>query len=123
MKSIIYIFFLSLLLAGCSTSKNYLERKDEDKALQDAIKKINKNPNDEEATAAIPVLYSNIVQNNLAKIKNYSTVKDPSRFDKIISAYNDLQAAYNNIINSDKGFRLVTPQSFATQLLEVKEAA
>lgn len=110
-------------MGSCSTTKNYLERNDADKALQDAIKKLNKNASDEKALEAVPVLYSNIQQTHLSKIKSYSTSRDINRWDKIIKEYNDLQDAYDLVIKSDRAFRLVNPQSFSTQLLETKQAA
>lgn len=123
MKRLLYMCSLALILGACSTNKNYLERSDEDKALQDAVKKLNKNPADEKALEAVPVLYANIQQNHLTKIKSYSTSRDAGRWDKIISEYNDLQEAYNAVINSNSAFKIVNPQSYSIQLLEAKQAA
>jgi len=111
------------LLTGCGSSKSYLERGDEDKALADAIKKLNKNASDEEASHAVPVLYNSIVKNNEAKIKSYQAGNDIARWDKIISTYNKMQESYNNIIQSTAAFKLITPQNFATELLESKQGA
>lgn len=111
------------LLASCGSSKNYLERSDEDKALQDAVKKLNKNPGDNDAKAAVPVLYSNILKAQQGKIKSYQTGTDLNRWDKMIAAYNDLQQAYNSIVNSTPAFKLVTPENFSTQLLEARQGA
>lgn len=123
MKRLIYVCSLVFILGACSTNKNYLERSDEDKALQDAVKKLNKNPADEKALAAVPVLYANIQQNHLAKIKSYSSSRDAARWDKIIREYNDLQEAYDAVIKSANAFKIVNPQSYSTQLLETKQAA
>lgn len=112
-----------VFLGGCGSSKNYLERNDEDKSLQDAIRKINKSPSDENASAAIPVLYSNLQRNHLAKIRSHQLGKDLGRWDKIITEYNALQRAYDAIINSTAAFKLVSPQNFSTELLEVKQSA
>ena len=76
MKRIIYICITALILASCSSSKNYLERTDEDKALADAVKKLSKNPSDENALQAVPVLYTNIQKNHLAKIKDLKAGKE-----------------------------------------------
>ena len=117
------MLLLVSLLWSCGSSKNYLERSDEDKALQDAVKKLNKNASDNEATAALPVLYSNILKTQQAKIKSYQTGTDLNRWDKIIAAYNDLQQAYNSIVNSTPAFKLITPENFSTQLMEAKQGA
>jgi len=123
MKHILQIMLLALMLSACGGSKTYLERSDEDKALLDAVKKLNKNAGDEQATQAIKILYTNILNSHLAKIKSYQTSKDLARWDKIIDEYNDLQEAYNAILNSTAAFKLVTPENFSTQLLETKQGA
>ncbi len=123
MKHILQIMLLALMLSACGSSKTYLERSDEDKALLDAVKKLNKNEGDEQATQAIKILYTNILNSHLAKIKNFQTSNDLARWDKIIGEYNDLQEAYNAIINSTAAFKLVTPENFSTQLLETKQGA
>ena len=84
MKYLLYTCLIALFLNSCASSKNYLERSDEDKALLDAIKKLNKSATDENASSAIPVLYSNIKASRLAKINTLKTEKDLSRWDKLI---------------------------------------
>lgn len=123
MKRIIPLLVLVAFLSSCGSTKNYLERSDEDKALQDAVKKLNKNATDESALKAVPVLYSNIQQSHLAKIKSYSTGKDIARWDKIIYEYDALQNAYKALINSTPAFKLVNPQNFSTNILETKQDA
>lgn len=121
MNRIIYILLVMLSLASCS-KKNYLERSDADKALKDAVKKLNKNAGDESALQALPILYNNISRQHLEKINSYSASKELNRWDKIISEYQDLQDAYDVIINSPAAFRLITPVSYNTQLMEAREA-
>lgn len=123
MKIILSLFLAAILLSACGSSKSYLERTDEDKALQDVIKKLNKSASDNEAKAALPVLYSNILKAHQAKIKSYQTGTDLSRWDKILREYNDLQHAYTSIVNSTPSFKIVTPENFSTQLLEAKQDA
>ena len=121
MNRIIYILLVMLSLASCS-KKNYMERSDADKALKDAVKKLNKNAGDESALQALPILYNNISRQHLEKINSYSSSKELNRWDKIISEYQDLQDAYDAIINSPAAFRLITPVSYNTQLMEAREA-
>ena len=120
MKKILIIALA--FLAACGSSKDYLERNDGDKALQDAVKKLNKSA-DESAAAAIPILYSKIQSSHLAKIKSYQSGKDLGRWDKIISEYNSLQKAYDAILNSPQAFRLINPQNYSGELMETKELA
>lgn len=125
MKRILPLILLfSITFAACKSSKNYLERSDEDRALQDAVKRLNKNAGDEDALTAVPILYKSIVATRLGRIKSYQTgTTDLGRWDRIIAEYNQLQSAYTSIINSTAAFKLVTPDNYSTQLLEAKQAA
>ena len=122
MKRIIYICITALILASCASSKNYLERTDEDKALADAVKKLSKNPSDENALQAVPVLYSNIQKNHLAKIKDLKEGKELNRWDKVIGEYQDLQDAYDAVINNSAAFKLVNAQSYSVELFDAKQS-
>jgi hypothetical protein len=122
MKRILPFVLLLALFSAC-TPKNYLERSDEDKALLDAVKKLNKSATDENALAAVPILYSNIQKTHMAKANSLATGKNLSRWDQIIGEYETLQNAYNAIINSTPAFKLVTPQNFSLELLEAKQKA
>jgi hypothetical protein len=123
MKYFIPAIIMFLLLGSCRSSKNYLEREDEDKALSDAVKKLSRSPSDQDAKEALPILYSSLVKTHKSRIKSYENSNDISRWDKIIKEYNYLQDAYNSIINSTPAFKLITPENFSTQLLEAKQNA
>lgn len=123
MKKIILPFIAIVILSSCGSSKTYLERADTDKALQDAVKKLSKDKNDDNALSAIPILYSNLKLDHLSKIKNYNNSNDINRFDLLIKEYEALQNAYNSILNNTAAFKIVSPQSFGTELLETKQAA
>jgi hypothetical protein len=123
MKNIFYICFTTLILSACTSSKNYLERSDEDKALLDAVKKLTKSPSDESALQAVPVLYANIQKNHLAKIKSLKADKALTRWDKIINEYGYLQNAYEAIVNSSVAFKLVNAESYSSELFDAKQSA
>ena len=124
MKILFYAYLLiAVMLSACASSKNYLERSDEDKALQDAIKKLNKTPGDTDATTAVPLLYSNIKASRLSKINSLKNDRDLARWDKLIKEYEYLQDAYDAIINSPAAFKLVNPESYSSQLYESRQSA
>jgi len=123
MKRYLPLLLLALMLTACGSNKNYLERSNENKSLQDAVKRLNKNASDADATEAVPILYASILKTHQARVASYQTGSDPAKWDKIINEYNALQDAYDNIVNSTAAFRLVTPQNFSSQLLDAKHAA
>lgn len=121
-KLLLFLPAVLILLSSCS-KKSYLERSDEDKALLDAVRKISKNPGDDEAADAIPVLYKSIQKDHLGRIGSYNSSPDIGKWDKIVGEYQKLQVAYEAIINSPQAFKLITPVSYSTQLLEASESA
>jgi len=80
--------------------KKLSRRSNSDKALQDAVKKLNKNSSDENATQALPILYLLSKKTILIKKKNYTAFLpfELSRWDKIVTEYEYLQDAYDAII-------------------------
>ena len=123
MKKYILIILALFSLSACKSNKSFLERNDADKALADAVKKITKDPGNEEATAAIPILYKQIQQDHLNIIASYKNSRDLSKWSKIISQYEKLQQAYNIIMSNTQAFTLITPVSYNAELLEAKESA
>lgn len=122
--SCLLIFCLSLsgLFVSCH-KKGYLERQNEDRALQDAVRKLNKNSGDFDASQAIPILYKKICGNHLEKIKIFQQVKNLDRWNSLIGEYESLQNAYNAIINCPSALRLVRPENYSDRILELKDSA
>lgn len=126
MKKYLPVIFFSFLLLnqlGCKTSKEYLERSNEYKALQDAVKQLGKNNDDEKAKEAIPVLYKQVSENRLKQIADLNSSPDLSRYDKTIKLYTELEDLYQAIIITPAAFRLVNPASYSSQIFETREAA
>ena len=122
MKKNIIIVLAALLLISCGSKKGFLERENSDRALQDAVKKLRKDPDNEEAKTAIPQLYKVIRQKHLDKINAYTGSALPNKWELMAGEYQLLQDAYDVIINSPTAFQLVTPESYSAKLLEIKEA-
>lgn len=124
MKNVLILLLAPIiLLSACRSSKDYLERKDEDKALAEAIKKLGKSPNDEKALAAVPVLYSAIKTKHLENITSLNKSLAIGRWDKIINEYNYLQQAYEAIVNNTAAYKAITPESYAAPLMDAKDKA
>ncbi len=123
MKNIIAVIVLCVLFCACGGSKNYLERGDVDRSLQDAVKRLRKKPDDEKALEAIPILYKTIKKKHLDQIDALSKSSSENRWQDLINEYNDLQNAYDVIINSTEAYKLVTPESYAVPLFTMKDSA
>lgn len=114
---------LIIVLASCSTSKDYLAHRNEDKTLYSIIKQLNKKPGDALATAALPDVYAQLQQTHLANIEGYKNSIELNRWDKINNEYSILQDMYNAIINSSAAHNLVTAVSFQKQIDSTRELA
>lgn len=123
MNKIFLLFICACLVFSCSSKKGYLDRNDADNSLQEAVKKIKKNPEDEKATEAIPQLYNLIKKKHLDQIAAYNQSQQLNKWDNIVNEYEYLQAAYNAIMNAPAAFKLVNPESYSSNLVEVKDSA
>lgn len=122
MKKIFLLLSIVALFNACGSKKGYLERNDADKALQEAVKKINKNPDDEKAYEAIPQLYNLIKKKHLDQIAAYNQSQQLNKWDNIVSEYEYLQSAYNSIMNAPAAFKLVNPESYSSNIVEANES-
>jgi hypothetical protein len=123
MKNILLIFSILIIASSCGSRKGFMEREDSDKSLQDAVKKLKKSPDDEDARAAIPQLYKIIKQKHLDKINAYHAYQQTGKWDVLITEYEFLQMAYDAIINSSEAFKLVTPESYTVNIFNTKDSA
>ncbi len=123
MKSIFYTITLIALFSACKSSKDYLSRSDGDKALFDAVKKLNKKPSDEEALRALPLLYDRAQQYHTGKISKYTQSSAIGRWDNILSAYTILQNMYDVIIANPSALKMVRPADYRDSIGRCRENA
>jgi hypothetical protein len=123
MNRIIQILVLVITLVSCKTSKDYLQRANEDKTLFDIIKKLNKSPNDANALKALPIVFNNVTKNHLAKIEKYSGSNELSRWATIINSYEGLQKIYNEVNTSTTVSGLVKATNYQNDLYNTKQTA
>ena len=123
MKKTIFLYLiLGTLLVSCGSKKGYLDRNNADKSLQDAVKRLNKNPDDEKALEAVPELYTLIQKKHLDQIAAYKMSSQANKWENIVSEYEMLQSAYNGIMNSPAAFKKVNPESYAVNLVEARDS-
>ena len=123
MKLLKYIVFTWIIFASCTTSKDYLSRINEDKALFDAVKALDKNPADSNAVKALPVLYDHAQQRHLKIIEGYKNSKELNRWTQLLDEYSILQKMYDAIAGSNAANRLVTPLNFQRSIYDLKQQA
>lgn len=123
MKSI-YPFLLTLLiLVSCSTSKDYLSRIDDDKAIFDVVKALGKRPDDSVALKALPTLYQHTKDKHLDQIVSLGQASGLNHWDQLIGEYNYLQKIYDAITANAAANRIVSPVNYQTQINELTQRA
>jgi hypothetical protein len=122
MKQIFYLIAVITLLAACRSSKDYLQRSDGDKALFDAVKKLNKKPGDAEAARALPILYTDAQKRHLDKINSLSARREIDRWQNMIWEYEVLQRMYEAITNSNAASKLVRPADYQNDIYNTQQS-
>lgn len=98
-KNLFGLAILLFLFASCNSTRNSIANTQEDIALLNAIKKLDKNPSDAGLKNNLASLYDNAEKIHLDKIDVYTTLTEPGKWDKIISEYQALQHL-SGVINS-----------------------
>lgn len=110
-------------MASCRSSRDYLSRSGDDKAVTDAVKALDKKADDSSAANAVPLLYEAALQKHLGNIHSYHSSNVLSRWDKIIAEYSALQKLYETVTQSAAARQLVNARSFADSLEVSKQSA
>lgn len=123
MKHIYPIIAFLFFLASCSTSKEYLSRIDDDKAIFDAVKALGKKADDSMALNALPALYRHASDKHLDKIVGLNNATGLTRWEKLISEYEYLQKIHDAIVMNSAASRVVQPVNYRTNLDELTQRA
>ena len=120
-----FYFFISafLFFVSCTSTKDFLSRSNQDKALLDAVSYVNKNPDDANAKQAISILYPKLQQQHLENVEFYKSNTDISRWDKMMNEFSTLQKMYEAIVVSPVASGLVKAENYQSSIIQVKQAA
>lgn len=120
MRTILKLLILSIFFASCGSGKNNFKTS-EDNAFTQAIKKLNKSPENQELKTALASLYNEASKLHLDKIEIYKTLTEPDRFDKIIGEYEVMQQLHSIVQESDVAKRIVQSKDYSADIVAVKE--
>jgi len=93
MKTKVVFFLISfiLLAAGCTTSKQYLEKGNFDMATKKAISKLRKNPDNVKQLAVLTQAYKQANRQNLDRIDYLRKTGQPDIWEEVFQNYNALK--------------------------------
>lgn len=123
MKNFTYSLLIMLIFASCGSS-NTISKTSEDKALVNAIKKLDKNPQNAELRTTLKNLYTEAAKSHLDKIDVYNNdLTGTEKWDKIIPEYEALKKLAEVISSSSVATNLLNVSNYGNELHASKESA
>jgi hypothetical protein len=123
MKKICYPLLTVIVLYSCATSGYYTKQVDQDIALKQVLKKLEKKSSDKSALEALPVVYTQAREKHLKAIAFFGESKQDDYEHKIIDQYILLQNLHLAIIKSAGASSLVTPVSYEKEIANARQSA
>ena len=111
---------ITMLCSSCRMNKDFLNRSDKDQVIFDIVKTLKKSGTDENAVAALPVVYPQVQQMHLDRIAAYKNNPSINRWDMIIGEYNILQSMYDAITSVEAANRLVLAVNYLNDIYYTK---
>lgn len=82
-----YFLYLSILIVGCTTGKNALQKGDYDAAVSKAVDRLRSSPQNKEAMQVLPEAFDLAIKTHLRKIDEAKTSTDALKWENIMSRY------------------------------------
>ena len=117
MKKFYILFFLvivSIWMVSCKSASKLYEKGNYDAAVQVAVKKLQKDPNDSKLRSLIQDAYHYAATDHQNRILSYSESNNELKWEWIYREYADLQNLYNAIYKSPVVYELVRPVDYSS---------
>jgi len=118
MKKIYFLFFIALStwLVGCKSASKLYQKGNYDEAVQVAVKKLQKDPNDPKLKSVVQDAYRYAVTDHENRIQNYSSMDNEMKWEWMYNEYSDLQSLHNIIFKSPSVYGLVRPKDYSSDI-------
>lgn len=97
MKNVVLILIIFSVLAGCRSSKKYLEKGDFHKAVDKAVEKLRKKRDSEKDIIALQEAYPKANQKDIDKINYLHSEGKPDRWEEVLKHYQRLKNRHTNV--------------------------
>ena len=121
--SSILLVTIIALTAGCKSASKLYEKGNYDEAVQVAVKKIQKDPNDAKLKAVVQDAYRYAVNDHESRISNYAGNSSDLKWEWMYNEYASLQRLYQAIYKSPVVYELVHPTDYSSDLTLYAEKA
>ena len=116
-----YFIYLSILIVGCTTGKNALQKGDYDASVTKAVNRLQNSPQNKEAMQVLASAYQLSLAQHLRNIDEAKMSSDVLRWESIIYDYQQINQLSNEINSSPSALSVIPhPQKFVTELNESK---
>ncbi len=117
-KFYLFIFLLSLLAAvpACKSATKLYDTGNYDEAVDQAVKKLQKKPNDGDAKQLLKNSYRLAAENHESQIKNLSENNNELKWELIYNEYSAMQNLYNIIRRSPEAINTVSATDYSSYL-------
>ena len=113
-----------VFVAGCTSSTKLYNEGKYSRAVTESIRKLRSSPNDAENQKILQQAYPMAVSTALREINNALQSNSVTRYDVVISCYEQLNRLADEIYSSPKAIELIpNPQQFHSELRNTKDVA
>lgn len=118
----LFIFSAFLLIAGCKTASKLYDKGNYDEAVQLAVKKLQKKP-DNEMRSLLQSAYQYAVNDHETRIRQLGDNTNELKWEWIYNEYASLQRLFEAIHRSPEALTVVTPADYSSYLDTYAEKA
>lgn len=97
MKKIVFLSLIIMLIAGCTSSKKFLAKGNYSAAVNKAVSKLQKNPDNEKEIAVLTQAYVRAQQQNLDRIAYLRKTGQPDIWEEVFWNYEQLKNRQNRV--------------------------
>jgi hypothetical protein len=119
-----YFLYLSILIVGCTTGKNALQKGNYDASVSKAVDRLKNSPKNTEAMQVLTTAYELALKDHLRKIEEAKLSADVLRWEYILSDYQQINQLSDEI-NSCPACMVIVPnaQKFIAEVEDSKYKA
>lgn len=119
-----YFLYLSILIVGCTTGKNALQKGNYDQSVFKSVDRLKSSPKNAEAMYVLPVAYDLALKDHLRKIDEAKISSDVLKWEDILSHYQKINQLSDEVNSSPVALTLIkNPQKFINEVEESKYKA
>ncbi len=116
-----YFIYLSILIVGCTTGKNALQKGDYDASVSKAVNRLQNSPQNKEAIQVLASAYELSLAQHLRSIEEAKMSSDVLRWESVMYEYEKINQLSNEINSCPSCLTVVpNPQRFVAELNDSK---